>query len=145
MEAEFLHETSYGIIPLKKINNQWYLLLIKHNAGHWAFPKGHQERGETPIQTAERELFEETGVSISRIFPCPPFKERYQFKIGKKHIIKFVQYFLAEVTGEVKLQSQEISDSVWVKVNEAEKYATFAESQNLCRQVVLLCNSPLSQ
>lgn len=135
MAEEFLHETSYGIIPLKKINRHWHLLLIRHHAGHWAFPKGHAEYGETPLQTAKRELLEETGLSTSRIFSYSPLEERYQFKIGKKHIIKCVQYFLAEVTGEIKLQSQEVSESLWVNVKEAEKYATFPESKNLCKQV----------
>jgi|ERR1700733_5334222 len=132
---EFLHEASYGIIPLKKMNKQWSLLLVRHYAGHWAFPKGHPEPGETPVQTAERELFEETGLSISQFFAFLPLEERYQFKLEGKHIIKSVQYFLAEVTGKVKLQSREISGSMWIKVDDAEKYATFQESQNLCKQV----------
>ena len=30
--------------------------------GHWDFPKGHVDKGETEVETAIRELEEETGV-----------------------------------------------------------------------------------
>jgi bis(5'-nucleosidyl)-tetraphosphatase len=131
-----LRETSYGIIPLKQMNCHWITLLIQHYSGHWAFPKGHSESGETPIQTAKRELFEETGLSVSRLFSLSPLEEQYCFIRKKMHIFKSVQYFLAEVEGAIRLQSQEISGSIWVRISEAEKYATFPETQNLCRQVV---------
>ena len=36
-------------------------LLIQHQAGHWAFPKGHANPGESPAETARREFAEETG------------------------------------------------------------------------------------
>ena len=39
--------------------------MVKHRAGgHWAFPKGHVEKGETETETAVREVLEETGVPI---------------------------------------------------------------------------------
>ena len=38
------------------------------NAGAWSIPKGIPEEGETLIQTAQREFFEETGIT-----PEPPF------------------------------------------------------------------------
>ena len=55
-------EFSFGIVPLQCVNEQWQVLLVQHQAGHWAFPKGHAEIGEEPKQTAERELLEETGL-----------------------------------------------------------------------------------
>lgn len=38
--------------------------LSKHGNGTWAPPGGHLEFGETPIQTAIREVCEETGLII---------------------------------------------------------------------------------
>lgn len=42
-------------------------LLLGHSTGnkHWDIPKGVQEPGETPIETALRELAEETGITLS--------------------------------------------------------------------------------
>ena len=55
------HEKSCGciIIEDKKV------LLIKQTNGIWGFPKGHVEKNETELQTAEREVKEETGLDIT--------------------------------------------------------------------------------
>ena len=39
------------------------VLLIKQTKGHWGFPKGHVEKNETEIETAIREVKEETNNS----------------------------------------------------------------------------------
>jgi ADP-ribose pyrophosphatase YjhB (NUDIX family) len=39
------------------------ILLIQDAKNRWTIPKGHIEPGETPRQTAEREIIEETGVA----------------------------------------------------------------------------------
>ena len=52
------------------------VLLVKRanppQAGHWGFPGGHLERGETIAACAERELYEETGVRGRAEVPLPP-------------------------------------------------------------------------
>ena len=54
------HEKSCGciIIEDKKV------LLIKQTNGIWGFPKGHVEKNETELQTAEREVKEETNIDV---------------------------------------------------------------------------------
>ena len=43
-----LHEKSCGAIVYRKFHGNTEILLIKHiNSGHWSFPKGHVEKGET--------------------------------------------------------------------------------------------------
>ena len=54
------HEKSCGAIVYRKSHGNTEILLIKHiNSGHWSFPKGHMENGETEIETAIREIKEE--------------------------------------------------------------------------------------
>lgn len=42
-------------------DKQQVLLVYKETTGEWLLPKGHMEEGETVEDTAQREIFEETG------------------------------------------------------------------------------------
>lgn len=55
-------EISCGTILFTIKNNEILYLLIKDNKGICGFPKGHTESGETDIQTALRETWEETSI-----------------------------------------------------------------------------------
>ena len=57
-------EKSCGALVVRRGKNETEILLIKHNGGHWAFPKGHVEAGESEEQTALREVQEETGLTV---------------------------------------------------------------------------------
>lgn len=130
-------ESSFGVIPLKMQEGEWYVLLINHTkGGFWAFPKGHAEEGETPEQTAKRELYEETGLHVIRHLTERTFHEDYSFYRGKNLIHKKVVFFLSEVEGEVVLQPQEVYAYKWVKLTDAEHFITFSESKSICRQAV---------
>lgn len=50
------HIYSAGIITYTTDNNETSYLLLHYNAGHWDFPKGKMEPGETKQETALREL-----------------------------------------------------------------------------------------
>ena len=52
-------EKSCGCIIINKNK----VLLIKQTKGHWGFPKGHVEKDETEIETAIREVKEETNIN----------------------------------------------------------------------------------
>ena len=52
---------SCGFIVYKAENNENFYLIIKSHNGDVGFPKGHMEPGENELQTAIRELKEETG------------------------------------------------------------------------------------
>ena len=49
-------------------------LLLQNRSGHNGFPKGHVEADETEIETALREIWEETGIHATLI---PGFRHSY--------------------------------------------------------------------
>ncbi len=136
-----VHEASFGIIPLKQIDGVWKVLLILHKGGrHWAFPKGRSNPGETPLESARRELKEETGLDVEKLLQEEPLTEQYDFRRKGENVTKTVQYFPAVVSGEVKLQPEEIQDSKWVLLKEAVRHLTFREAKEMCCMLVRQLN-----
>lgn len=55
-------EKSCGIVPYTVRENRLLYLLIKVEKGDCGFPKGHVEAGESELETALRETWEETSL-----------------------------------------------------------------------------------
>ena len=111
-------EKSCGAVVFRQESDKHKVLLIKHiNGGHWSFPKGHVEKDETEEETATREIFEETGltVHIDTKFRC------VTTYCPKKDVIKDVIYFLALANEEItQAQETEVSDILWVFIEKAK-------------------------
>lgn len=132
-----MREESFGIIPLKTTDDGYSIFLVQHKgAKHWGFPKGKGDVGESPLQSAERELLEETALRLEKVLYDKPFIEEYTFIRHGKKIFKKVCYFAALVSGEPNLQENEIVDGKWVLLSKAEKLLTFEQSRNTVRKLL---------
>lgn len=56
-------------------------LLLQH-ADRWDIPKGHCDPGETDIETAWRELYEETGLSQATVELIPGFAWTHDYQVN---------------------------------------------------------------
>ncbi|MBI4437271.1 MAG: NUDIX domain-containing protein [Candidatus Omnitrophica bacterium] len=124
-------ERSAGAVIFRKEAKKILYLLLHYEEGHWDFPKGHIEKGEKTEETIRREVREETG--MTQLTFIPGFKEtvRYFFQVGRKRIIKFVVYTLAESSQKDVQLSFEHVDSLWLPFKEAKDRITFATSRKL--------------
>ena len=115
-------EKSCGAIVINKNNK---ILLVHHNAGHWDFPKGHIENGETEEQTAIREVKEETNIDII-------INNKYRYTTSyspKENVMKEVVYFLAQnIDEDKKPQLEEVSEVKWFTLEEAMNTITYENS-----------------
>lgn len=134
MPSKTMHEISCGIIPLRHLKDEWQVFLVQLHAGHWSFPKGHIDNDETRQETAERELHEETGLTIKQYLSTMPLEEKYLFQREGHLIHKRVFFFVAEVKGRVRLQKQEIQAGEWLSLDTAMARLTFASDKGLLQQ-----------
>ena len=128
-------DLSFGIVPISRRSDGDYYLLVQHRAGHWGFPKGHAEAGETPEAAACREFEEETGIYAYECLSVS-FTEQYSFIKAGKPFDKTVTYFPAFVRSEaVVYQEKEIKDYAWLTYAAALEILTFAQAKQVLVQV----------
>lgn len=136
-----ISDCSYGIIPLRKNQEEWEIMLVQHvNGSFWGFPKGHAEEDEDPQTAARRELKEETNLAVVNFLPFDPLLEKYQYQKENFLVDKKVFYFLAEVAGDITKQIEEIASYRWVNIAEAVKIVTYPSSKNLCQKIFGILN-----
>jgi 8-oxo-dGTP pyrophosphatase MutT (NUDIX family) len=130
-------EQSFGVVPIYKSDKtEVKFLLIQHHAGHWAFPKGHADPGETELQTARRELREETGIDEVLLITSPTFEEHYTLNRRGQPREKVVRYWIGYVqTQKVTVQEEEVRDHTWATLDEARKLITYSQSKKLLEDV----------
>ncbi len=54
-------------VDISIMSDKGKLLLLKRKDGTWGMPGGWADVGESPFETAEREAFEETGITITPV------------------------------------------------------------------------------
>lgn len=109
------------------------VLLVKQTKGHWGFPKGHVEDNETEVETAIREVKEETNIDVE-IEENKRYTMEYVTDKGK---MKEVVYFIAKkIGGEIKAQECEINVIEWLTFKEALETITYDNTKDLFRKVV---------
>ncbi len=126
-------EKSCGAVVFRKYHGNTELLIIKHvNGGHWSFPKGHVEEGETEEETAIREIKEETGVDV---IIDSSFREVVTYS-PKKETQKDVIYFLAIAkNSNLVPQEEEIADIKWVEISRAHAVLSYDNDRQLVNKV----------
>lgn len=98
------------------------LLVHRDKYDDWTLPKGKLDPGESWEQAAVREVFEETGV-VAVLGPELADAEY----VDNKGRPKRVRYWAMAVAAEEPWQPDaEISQKVWLRVDEAELQLTYA-------------------
>lgn len=138
---EKIKEKSFGVVPiLKDSQNNLFFCLVQHAKEHWGFPKGHGNEGETGIDTAKRELMEETGIEDINLLRDKSFTENYTFEADGIEHDKTVEYFIGftsdRETNTLKNFQEEISEMKWLTYDEAKNLITFSEARRILNEVM---------
>lgn len=106
-----------------------YLLVKLASGNHWDHPKGHAEGGESPQETARREIREEGGVEVRFV---DGFQKESGWRLPSGRA-KVVVYFLAErvVTAPTGGPAGEILDSAWFPYAAARERITYESGKTV--------------
>ena len=122
-------ERSCGVLPYRVVDGRReYLLVFETYSKCWSLPKGHVEAGETDVQTALRELFEETGLTAKLDTGRVATIEYPISEFARKQVL----FYLGEVAGDPKVREGEIEKFKWVSADALKDYL-FPDTVEACK------------
>ncbi len=138
-------EVSVGAVVFREEDGERIYLLLHYLSGHFDFPKGHIESGETEEMTLRRETEEETGIRDLKIFAKRVSISYFYIAKGQERarrlqsgrgvwIFKQAHFYPAQTqTLEIKI-SREHSGFVWLAYEEAFAKVTFENARRILRE-----------
>ena len=124
-------EKSCGAVVYREEGGRHSYLLLHYSEGHWDFPKGHVESGESEEQTARREIMEETGISELEFMRGFRNSVSYWFMRKGEKVQKEVVFFLAKTTGKGVTLSDEHVGYLWLPFRLAREKVTYRNAKEL--------------
>jgi 8-oxo-dGTP pyrophosphatase MutT (NUDIX family) len=100
-----------------------------------ALPKGGANPGETPEETAAREVREETGVVAAVRGPLGDVN--YWYRRGGLRVYKTVHFFLCDyVSGSTEDHDHEVEDARWIPLAEARTTLSYPGERALIERAL---------
>ena len=143
MEREF----SAGAVVVRRLRGRWWLAAIRPGGkpeGTWALPKGNLGRGESPEETALREVTEETGlegVSQGKLGDV-----RYVYTRRGERIFKVVSFYLVRyrrgrIDDVPSHFRHEVAEARWLPLDEAPRLLAYGGEREMARNALATLES----
>ena len=128
-------EKSCGIVIVTYVDSEIRYVLVQSRAGHFGFPKGHTEVGETEEETALREVLEEVGLQPVLL---EGFREVSEYTLPANNLRKQVVFFLGYYESqEIIPQASELQKAVLVTYKEALVLLEHEENRRILKSADL--------
>ena len=123
------HEISCGAVVFTRVHGEIKYVLARALGGHYGFPKGHVEPGETEEETALREVYEEVHLRPALIVG---FRETSEYYIPDVDVQKQVVFFLGEYRDqEIIAQKEELLCAVLVSYEQAMGLLRYEDNRRI--------------
>jgi 8-oxo-dGTP pyrophosphatase MutT (NUDIX family) len=128
-----IEKKSAGAVIFNETLGERYYLLLHYDAGHWDFPKGGIEEGESELDAVIREVREETGIADLKLIGGFRQTISYQFKSTEGEINKTVVFYLGSTSTFKVTLSHEHRAYAWLKFEDALEHLTFDTARSVLK------------
>jgi 8-oxo-dGTP pyrophosphatase MutT (NUDIX family) len=134
-------EFSAGGVVLRRVRGEWRLAAIRPGGKDdvWALPKGLVGPGESPADTALREVAEETGVEGRLVEKLGDV--RYVYTWSGERVFKVVSFFLVRYVrgrlGDIPDHFRhEVAEARWLPLDEAPKLLSYRGEREMAAKAL---------
>jgi 8-oxo-dGTP pyrophosphatase MutT (NUDIX family) len=136
-------EFSAGGVVVRTVRGRIMLAAIRprgKKAGVWALPKGNIDPGESPAETAVREVLEETGIEARLVEKLGDVRYVYT-RPGGQRIFKVVSFFLLRAgrgrIGEIDESMRiEVAEARWLPLEEAPRLLAYGGEREMAAKAL---------
>ena len=122
------------------VNPNGEILVVNQHGDSWSLPKGHIDEGETALEAAKREIFEESGVGELTLVKSLHSYER--FRIGQGGVgedrteLKQIEIFLFRANqAELAPRDPANPEARWVAKDEVSKLLTHPKDREFFEKI----------
>ena len=117
---------------LRRVRGEWRLAAIRPGGKDdvWALPKGLVGRGESPADTALREVVEETGVDVRYVYT---WSGERVFKVVSFFLVRYVRGRLGDIPDRFR---HEVAETRWLPLDEAPKLLSYKGEREMAAKAL---------
>jgi 8-oxo-dGTP pyrophosphatase MutT (NUDIX family) len=135
-------EVSAGGVLVRRIRGRLHVAAIRPQgkpAGTWALPKGLIDSGATVLDTALREVAEETGITARPVTKLG--NVRYVYTWEGERVFKIVSFFLLRPVrgriGELPAGMEaEVAEARWLPLDEAPRLLAYRGEREMAARAL---------
>ena len=120
------------------INDKQEIAIVNQNNDSWSLPKGHIDKGETILEAAIREIYEETGIKNPKLIKALGSFGRYRIGLnGEDDISEYKTiYIYLFSSSKKKLTPIDKNNPIakWVSYNEVRNLLTHKNDKKFFEQ-----------
>ena len=143
-----LREFSAGAVLVRRLRGRWRLAAIRPGGkpeGTWALPKGNIGRGESPEETAVREVTEETGLVGRSVGKLGDVRYVYTRRGGER-VFKVVSFYLlrylrGRIDDVAPAFRREVAEACWLPLEEAQRLLSYPGEREMAQKALAMLAS----
>jgi 8-oxo-dGTP pyrophosphatase MutT (NUDIX family) len=133
-------EFSAGGVLVRRLRGDWVVAAIRpggRREGVWALPKGLIDEGETPAETAVREVAEETGATGRLVSKLGDVKYVYTwdgeriFKVVSFYLLRYASGRLGRIPPE---HAHEVAEVRWLPLADAPRLLAYKGEREMAEK-----------
>jgi 8-oxo-dGTP pyrophosphatase MutT (NUDIX family) len=135
-------EFSAGGVVVRRLRGRWWVAAIRPGGkpeGIWALPKGLISPGDSPEETALREVAEETGIAARADGKLGDVK--YVYTWNGERIFKVVSFFLVRYVGgrigDIPPEhAHEVAEARWLPLEDAPRLLAYKGERDMASEAL---------